>query len=258
MILIVSAISLGLLGSLHCVGMCGPIALALPVGDKSPLLRFISILIYNSGRVITYSLLGFLFGLIGKGFSVFNLQQVLSISLGVIILIGILFPKIFPSFAPERFYFFRKLKESLSALFRKRTVSSFFLIGLLNGFLPCGLVYMAIAAAVATGSPFQGALFMAFFGAGTIPAMLGISWVANSISKKFRSAINRSMPVVLSLMAMLLIVRGLNLGIPYLSPKYEKQSNEISCCEKNSNCENDAVGHHETSSDDLPSCCKKK
>jgi uncharacterized protein len=258
MILVISAISLGLLGSLHCVGMCGPIALALPVGNKSSFLKFISILIYNSGRVITYSLIGLLFGLIGKGFSIFNLQQVLSVSLGVFILAGILFPKIFPSLSPDRFAFFRKLKDSLSKLFHKRTMGSFFTIGILNGFLPCGLVYMAVAAAIATGSPFEGALFMALFGVGTIPAMLAISWVANSISKKFRTVVNKSMPVVVSLMAMLLIVRGLNLGIPYVSPKYENTSKEISCCEKNSNCEKDAEDQSESVSDELPSCCKKK
>ncbi|MGZ4043606.1 MAG: sulfite exporter TauE/SafE family protein, partial [Bacteroidia bacterium] len=94
---IVAAISLGLLGSFHCIGMCGPIALALPVHQATVFRKVVAILLYNSGRIITYSLLGLLFGIIGQGFAVFGLQQVLSVSLGTLILLSIILPKKFVS-----------------------------------------------------------------------------------------------------------------------------------------------------------------
>lgn len=243
MTFLLAAISIGLLGSLHCVGMCGPIALALPVQGKSQSARFVSILIYNSGRIITYAALGALFGLIGQGFAIFGLQQILSIVLGSLILIAVLLPSVLPAknvFTSKFHNWFNHLKSSLSYLFTKRSQSALFSIGLLNGLLPCGLIYMAMAGALASGSVINGMLFMAVFGLGTVPAMFSVAWFSNLASVKFRLTITKAMPYVVSVMAVLLILRGMNLGIPYISPKMVEQTTahnsdldkKIECCHK--------------------------
>lgn len=232
---VIAAISLGLLGSFHCIGMCGPIALALPVHQSSPLRKTVAILLYNSGRIVTYSLLGLLFGIIGEGFAVFGLQQILSISLGILILLSIILPKkIVSGFSATNKLssLFGKLKSALSSLFSNRNLFSLFSIGVLNGLLPCGLVYMAIAGAVATGKTTDSVLFMIFFGMGTVPVMLSLSWFSNLISVKFRNGIRTTMPYLVSVMAILMIFRGLNLGIPYISPSYHQEDKTVSCCEK--------------------------
>jgi sulfite exporter TauE/SafE len=232
---IVAAISLGLLGSFHCIGMCGPIALALPVHNGSATRRALAVLLYNSGRIVTYSILGLLFGLIGKGFAIFGLQQFLSVALGVIILLSVIVPQRLLTkwnFTKNIFVWLGQVKAGLSYLFSRRNLSSLFLIGILNGLLPCGLVYMALAAALGISDPVHSAMFMALFGLGTVPVMLSLSWFSDLINLKFRNGIRKSMPYVISIMAVLMILRGLNLGIPYLSPSYHVNDNSVSCCEK--------------------------
>ncbi|MGZ3918718.1 MAG: sulfite exporter TauE/SafE family protein [Bacteroidia bacterium] len=251
---IVAAISLGLLGSFHCIGMCGPIALALPVHQATVFRKVVAILLYNSGRIITYSLLGLLFGIIGQGFAVFGLQQVLSVSLGTLILLSIILPKKFVSrfsVTNKLSYLFGKLKSGLSNLFSKRNLFSLFSIGILNGLLPCGLVYMAIAGAVATGKMADSVLFMAFFGLGTVPVMLSLSWFSNLVSMKFRNGITRTMPYLVSVMAILMILRGLNLGIPYISPSYHQDDKTVSCCEK-------PMVNNADAKEEVMECCHKK
>lgn len=249
----IAAITLGLLGSFHCIGMCGPIALALPMVNHSPIHKFASVLLYNFGRALTYTALGVFFGLIGTGFAIFGLQQILSITIGALILITVLFP----SKLISRFSFTNKLsqafygiKNKLSYLFTKKSMSSLFFIGILNGLLPCGLVYMAVVGAIATGNPLNGGLFMAVFGLGTIPAMLTVSMFSHMINAKFRSGINKAVPYVVSVMAIFMILRGLNLNIPYISPGFEEQTQTVSCCEK----PNDSAENESCESE----CCKKK
>lgn len=224
--LLIAAISLGLLGSFHCIGMCGPIALALPVHRYSTIKKYLGIIIYNIGRAITYSSLGLVFGLLGQSFYLGGFQQNLSITLGIFILLTVIFSYTRAN-SILKFNFLNtpinSLKNNLSKLFNKKGIRFLFLIGLLNGLLPCGFVYMAIAGATATGNYIDGAVFMFVFGLGTIPVMLILSVFGQFISLRFRNAIHRSVPVLLSVMAILLIVRGLNLGIPMLSPQYKKE-----------------------------------
>jgi sulfite exporter TauE/SafE len=127
----------------------------------------------------------------------------------------------------------------MARLFQKRSIASFFGIGLLNGLLPCGLVYVAIAGAIATGSVWKGSLFMAFFGAGTLPLMFSLSYTSQILSVKARSLIHKAVPVLTGVMAVLLILRGLNLGISYISPKLETNLQDttarhatLNCCHK--------------------------
>lgn len=222
--LFLSALSLGFLGSFHCVGMCGPIALALPVHSKSNVFKIAGISVYNLGRIITYTLLGAIFGLFGESFSFFGFQQQLSITIGVVLLLSILLPLIFKnnfSISNPINVFISRIKSRMGKLFKSQKISSLYLIGLLNGLLPCGFVYLAIAGAMASGSILNGALFMLFFGLGNTPAMFSVAWISQLISLNVRNTIKKAVPVFVVFMAVLFILRGLNLGIPYVSPKFD-------------------------------------
>ena len=234
--LIIAAISLGLLGSFHCIGMCGPMALALPVHQYSPFKKYAGIFLYNLGRVTTYTFLGVVFGLLGQSFFLGGFQQILSIVIGILLLLSVIFStsKTLNSTKGLAFIytFVNSVKNQLGNLFNKKGLHFLFFIGLLNGLLPCGLVYLGIAGAIATGHYIKGAEFMFYFGIGTMPIMYAVAFLGQFITLKYRNGIRHAMPYVVSVMAVMLIVRGLNLGIPYLSPQFEKESHKVSCCEK--------------------------
>ncbi|NOU39335.1 MAG: sulfite exporter TauE/SafE family protein [Ferruginibacter sp.] len=233
--LMFAAFTMGMLGSFHCVGMCGPLALSLPLKSNSFWAKLTGSFLYNWGRIITYSVFGFIFGIIGSSFSFFGYQQWLSIIIGVVILIFILLPKKYTAVSNNNFFysFFTKLRNYLSKLFSKKSNSSLFTIGVLNGLLPCGLVYMAAAGAVATGNIFNSILFMAFFGLGTLPIMWSIAFWGNFVGINLRNNIKKAYPYMMVIMACLLILRGMGLGIQYVSPKLDIEKKEIlNCCEK--------------------------
>lgn len=216
-----AALLLGFLGSFHCIGMCGPIALTLPVQHLDGFKKLMGIILYNSGRVFTYALLGLIFGVIGMSFNLFGWQQILSIILGSLLLLffvaSFLQKRIFKNqFIQNRWN--KYILHWLTPLFQKKSLGNVFLIGLLNGLLPCGLVYMAIAGALATGNLLTSSVFMASFGLGTLPAMIGMSFAGSFISLRMRNNIKKAVPYIIGLMGILLILRGLNLNIPYLSP----------------------------------------
>ena len=217
----ISALTLGLLGSFHCVGMCGPIALAIPLKTNSWLARISGGVLYNLGRAITYALMGAVFGLLGRGLVMSGFQQWVSVIMGAIMILSVITPSIYKNrFNAEKglFSFVGKIKVSLGKLFAQRSYGSLFLIGLLNGLLPCGLVYFAIAGAIATGSSMNGSLFMFIFGLGTLPMLLAISLIGNLITLELRKKITRLIPYAIVFIGLLFILRGLSLGIPYLSP----------------------------------------
>ena len=183
--------------------------------------KIIGILIYNSGRIFTYAILGGLFGIIGMSFNFFGWQQILSIILGSLLLlffISSLFQKrIFNNQFIQK-HWNKYIIQWLTPLFHKKNMGNLFLIGLLNGLLPCGLVYMAIAGALATGNILYSSLFMACFGLGTLPAMITMSFAGSFVSLAMRNRIRKSVPYIVGIMRVLLILRGMNLNIPYLSP----------------------------------------
>ncbi len=231
--LLTAAILMGLLGSFHCVGMCGPLALSLPLSQDTFSAKFTGALLYNAGRIVTYSVFGAVFGAIGKSVAFFGFQQWLSIILGVIIVFFIMLPKGITFINKNNFVikFLTALRTSLSNLFSKKANSSLFTIGLLNGLLPCGLVYIAAAGAVATGDIVRSIFFMMFFGLGTLPLMWSITFFGNYISISMRQKIRSVYPYMMLLMASLLILRGLGLGIPYVSPQVEASTKTIhNCC----------------------------
>lgn len=212
-----SAFVLGLVGSLHCAGMCGPLALALPPTGSGRVSFTAGRLAYNLGRITTYSLLGAVFGLIGLSFALAGFQRWASILAGVVILAGLLVSTRLRLNTPmSRAVMW--LRSKLGALLRRRTLGAVFLLGLLNGLLPCGFVYVAGAAAVAAGGFLPGMEYMFAFGLGTVPMMLSIGLAGKLVQASLRLKFQRLIPVSLAILGTLLILRGMGLGIPYVSP----------------------------------------
>ena len=212
-----TAFTIGLLGSLHCVGMCGPIALALPYQGRNRWQAAGNVLLYNLGRITTYSLLGLLIGVLGRGLFLAGFQTYVSVGLGILLLIVALF-SINVEARLLRLPMLMKLnnwvKSSLASLLRRHGLLSLLLIGMLNGLLPCGLVYMAIAGAVATGGVVDGLAYMALFGAGTVPLMLTTALAGQFIDMRLRNRLRRAIPVFLIAFAILFIARGLQFQVP--------------------------------------------
>ena len=219
--MLLTALIFGLLGSFHCIGMCGPIAFMLPVDRTNQAKRILQIFVYHLGRIITYGILGFLFGMLGKGFYFFGFQQYLSIIIGVIMILVV----VLPSKAVDKFSITKPIYKLLSGVknrlgkeLKKKRTDTFFTIGFLNGFLPCGLVYMAIFASIATGNSLSGSIYMMLFGLGTIPLMTAFVYLGNFTTGLVRKRIQQFIPFAIVVIAILFILRGMGLGIPYVSP----------------------------------------
>ncbi|NRB59380.1 MAG: sulfite exporter TauE/SafE family protein [Winogradskyella sp.] len=229
-----SAFILGLLGSLHCVGMCGPIAFMLPVDRSNSFKKISQISIYHIGRLISYSLIGLVFGLVGKSLYIFGMQQQLSIAVGILMIILVIIPyktigKYNLSKPLNRLI--SKVKSSLGSALKKKTADTFLTIGFLNGFLPCGLVYMAVFGAIATGSLLEGSIYMILFGLGTIPLMTCAIYLGKFLNQTIKQRIQKAIPVFVVIIGVLFILRGLGLGIPYISPSpvVEIATSQMNC-----------------------------
>jgi len=220
--LYIMALMTGLVGSLHCIGMCGPIAIALPLGKKNWVYKTAGSLTYNIGRTLTYGVLGAIFGLLGQGIEVAGLQQWASIIIGIVMILFVLFPALFRNTKKvDQFFnkFAGKLISGFRQLFKQTSIISLFFIGLLNGLLPCGLVYVAIAGAINTNDLVSGIYYMLIFGIGTIPVMFIIPLIGNLIGTGLRRRLRGIVSVFIVILGILFILRGLSLGIPYISPK---------------------------------------
>ncbi|MCX6249386.1 MAG: sulfite exporter TauE/SafE family protein [Bacteroidetes bacterium] len=226
------ALTIGFFGSFHCIGMCGPIALALPLKGGSGGARFLTALLYNLGRILTYFILGLVFGLIGSGLNLWGFQRWVSIILGAVMIIGVLFPFLVRSSDLESGIdrLLSGFKSFFARFFGYRSTFSALIIGLLNGFLPCGLVYIALAGALVSSTPVEGGTCMLFFGLGTIPALLAVTFAGNLFGMKFRNRIKKLIPILIIAIGVLFILRGLNLGIPYLSPEMNPELHRPACC----------------------------
>lgn len=210
------AFFIGLFGSLHCVVMCGPLVMSLPFAGKSFWYALIQKILYQSGRILTYATLGFIAGAIGRGFDIFHLQQLLSVTTGAL-LIGIAFSHFFGTVrrSTGRLYsaFITPLASQMAKWLSKPYGGMF--AGALHGLIPCGMVYMAIAGSLNTASATAGANFMLFFGLGTTP-LLFLASLAPLALRKFAMP-KLLFPVLFFVSGALLLSRGLNLDIPYLS-----------------------------------------
>jgi sulfite exporter TauE/SafE len=205
--------------------MCGPIALAIPVNSTNALTRFTSIMLYNGGRVFTYTLLGLLLGSLGKGASLLGYQQQLSVLIGIGMIVYALLAIYKKSIHLPGAMFnrsFGRLKSKMGTFLKQNSYDANLLLGLLNGLLPCGMVYFALAGAAAWGGMWSGGVFMFFFGLGTLPVMLLMPYLKSKMTTQFRLKLQTYIPVFLLVFGVLLLVRGANLGIPYLSPKMDQ------------------------------------
>lgn len=227
-VLLWSALIMGLVSNFHCLGMCGPIALSVPVKSTTIIGRAFEVLTYNIGRISTYVLLGVLFGLLGKGLSLTGFQQYLSIGFGVLMVLYAFLPNVFyrlnirlPKAISSQLF---KLKQNYFKHFKRSNKKGLFVFGLLNGLLPCGMVYIALAGALNAGSWLEGAGFMLFFGIGTLPIMLLVPMLKAQLSLSSIRNVKRFIPVFIFLFGVVLILRGSNLGIPYVSPELSKAS----------------------------------
>ncbi|WP_428329490.1 sulfite exporter TauE/SafE family protein [Mucilaginibacter sp.] len=218
------AFFIGLFGSVHCVGMCGPLALVVPSFQNKWWLIIADKLLYNFGRIITYTFLGFLIGFAGKQLWLSGLQQWVSVVSGILILLAAL----------SRLFKFHltgsKLLLSVNRLlnYALRHKAGHLVVGMLNGFLPCGFVYLALIGAINTTSPFAASAYMFWFGMGTFPLMLLAMVSGGFVGPVIRKRINKTMPYLMICLGIWFILRGMDLNIPYLSP--QRQSSGIGVC----------------------------
>ena len=221
---------MGLIGSVHCIGMCGPLTMALPFSLQKNIFKYLAMALYHTGKIMSYAILGLIVGLFGKQLFVIDTQQSISIIIGVFMLVyvgWVYLVKVNTRFNPLQFIQVPVLK-ALSSLFRNKHVTIFIVLGFLNGLLPCGMVYLALGSAMSTGHPTDAAIFMAFFGIGTMPALLMVAVGGQMVNFEWRRKLQKALPVFIFGMGVMLILRGMNLGIPILSPHLE--SNNVVTC----------------------------
>lgn len=229
--LFISALLLGGISSFHCVGMCGAFAFSIPTNHMSDAKKVLAILLYNFGRITTYTAFGVIFGVLGRQISLAGFQRWFSIIAGIIVLMIVI-----QSFLKRPVFHlpgYQKVSLLISKLISKfigkPSLGSIYLLGSANGLLPCGLVYMSITGALAAGTITSAAGFMAAYGLGTLPAMFLLSYFRFMIGIAARNTIRRAVPFVVASMGILLILRGMNSNIPYLSPAIAASNSVISC-----------------------------
>ena len=232
---LITGFILGLTSNFHCIGMCGPIALAVPVNRKNNATILFGAFQYNLGRIISYSLLGIVVGMIGLSIHTFGVLQWLSILSGIFLII-FAWRKYLSSFFTSHLPTLpiqKHLNTALGKVIRSKSPLKLSFLGLLNGFLPCGMVYAALLNALLTGDVAGSALAMVFFGIGTLPAMVSVIYMANKITPKLRGKFNKIVPYLITMVGLLIVLRGLNLGIPYISPIIKLEPKEINSNEQN-------------------------
>lgn len=216
-----TAFIFGLISSFHCIGMCGPIAMMLPVDHQNPVRKAFQISTYHLGRLSAYAIIGLIFGALGKGFFLAGMQQHLSIAIGILMIVFIVVPErklAQYNFSKPIYNIISKVKSALGKQFKNKSYQSLFTIGLLNGFLPCGMVYVALFGAIAMQSVGYGMAYMILFGIGTLPLMSLVMYINSFITPNFRNKIQTVIPYVAVFIGCLFILRGLGLGIPFISP----------------------------------------
>jgi sulfite exporter TauE/SafE len=229
---ILLGLGMGFMGSMHCIGMCGPLVMSIHksggTNKPNPLYQFA----YHIGKILSYVLIGILFGAMGQTFNLFLSQQKLSIAIGVSFILFFLFGKIkSTSFSSSLTSKILTVTRFFSQLVEGKSILKMFFTGIGNGFLPCGFVYAAAVASIATGKILDSALFMIGFGIGTIPALTSVIYFFRLLPEKAKSLFNGIYNYLLIIVGILLILRGLNLGIPYISPAYDIETEEVhGCC----------------------------
>lgn len=224
-----TALVLGFLGNFHCIGMCGPIALSLPVGKLGKRQRFFSILQYNLGRLLAYGVIGAIIGVFGLGLRYIGIVQLLSVFSGVVLFFIGLFslPQLKFKMIEAPRVFVQWVQQKISYYMKNRSRVTLFFVGFFNGFLPCGLVYAGLVGSLVADSWWGGVLYMLIFGVGTLPLMVALPYISGSITPRIRSKMRKVVPYSIMFFGVLFIIRGANLGIPYLSPKIDINTSTV-------------------------------
>ena len=214
--LFIIALISGFAGSLHCIGMCGPLMFALPFNNYAGKDRIVVIVLYHLGRIFTYGILGALVGFLGDALILTGIGRWLSITIGICLLIFVIGRGRTNRLGRwvEGVRFINQIREYGTRLGRK----GFFVLGIGNGLLPCGMVYSALAIGISAGSSVGGLLVMIVFGIGTLPFILYFTMGFHLGINKVRVFVQQKTFWIQLLIACLLVIRGLNLDIPYLSP----------------------------------------
>ncbi|MDR2121970.1 MAG: sulfite exporter TauE/SafE family protein [Flavobacteriaceae bacterium] len=235
---IYTALSLGLLSGFHCIGMCGPIAFSLGLDAGNKFKFYTQNILYQLGRISTYTLLGGILGIVGKSFDIAGYQKYISVFAGILLILMVLLPgkttEIGENFKPVN-KFMIKIKIFLGRFIQRKNNISRYLTGVLNGFLPCGAVYVALTSSIAAGGIPQGMTFMAVFGLGTLPFMFMTVLAGKFIGVKVRTKILKAFPYFIVVLGILFIMRGMGLGIHMISPsdkalKLEQKTTVENCC----------------------------
>ena len=230
---IIAAFAMGLTGSLHCAGMCGPIMWIIPFNVLKSYKKWAAVLLYHLGRISVYAVLGWT---LYSFKSLFNphIQQYISIIAGVILLLVGLATFIPGMLTWLRFPWAKPAQSALGHMMSNPSLATLLVAGALNGILPCGLVYMALSLSMSAGTSLESISLMYAFGMGTIPMLVTLTILGNQ-ANLFKSLwVRKWVPLVLFTFGSLFIVRGMNLGIPYFSPELSIQGEEIkaNCCHK--------------------------
>jgi sulfite exporter TauE/SafE len=228
----VTAFVLGLLSSAHCLGMCGPLALAVPSPKGHALARLGSALLLNGGRLFTYMALGAAAGLFGRGLHMAGAQRTVSITLGILILVGLFLPGLLARipFAQGPARLAMRLQGVFARQLHRTSPEGLLVTGMINGLLPCGMVYLALAGAISQDGWMSGAGFMLVFGLGTWPALVTLKVSSTYLAPGLRATLRRFTPVAYAAMGILFILRGLDLGIPYISPDLPEANTTVQEC----------------------------
>ena len=233
---ILAGFIIGLTSNFHCIGMCGPIAMAIPVNRKNNLTIFMGAFQYNLGRIVTYALLGSVVGIIGLSIQTLGILQWVSIITGIGLIIFAWKKQLFSIFpmAIPRIGIQSTLNKGLGKIIHSSSPFKLLFLGFLNGLLPCGMVFVALSNAILTGDIFSSTLAMIAFGIGTLPAMMAVVFMMNKLSTTIRQKMNKVVPYLLTIVALLIILRGMNLGIPYLSPSVKIVEKKIDSTDEKS------------------------
>lgn len=227
------AFTMGLFGSAHCLGMCGPLALGInQYSDRNVIHQIWHATRYNTGRMITYTVMGILFGIIGTALTVSGFQKIFSIVSGIFLI-----TLFFLSLDIEKFLFrfgrykngYRRIQNHISNALQRTTVKYPLYMGILNGILPCGLVYLALAGSVATGNLLDGTMFMLLFGIGTFPAMFALMLGGQFMKMRVRKTYRKIFPVLHLLLGAYLIYRGFMVKIPLELEFWDALNNPLMC-----------------------------
>jgi len=224
---------IGLAGTMHCAGMCGPIAMALPTGSSRGAHYVTGRLLYQIGRIGTYMILGTLAALGASAITISGYEGVVSITAGVLMIVSAVLQLLWhKSLLPAGplLRLTAPVRSAMQRLLHQRSLLALLGIGAVNGLLPCGLVLSAIFGSAATTDPAQGAMFMAAFGLGTLPVMTAISLGGGWITNHLKGTARLAMPVLALLLGTVFVVRGMHLGIPLLSPKPPVAEHQAACC----------------------------